>query len=272
MPLEREFKSVGEDGVLRSLKVDEVVEVLEGPRKESYEPIMRLKGKASSDDAVGWLTVRDKTGTVFAEADSKYYQCTSSVAITDNRDIKECKVLRKLAVGELFIVEEGPVEEGDGMKRALGRTAKDDITGWITIKGNAGSAYAEASSKHYSVVRDVPLTKKFPSASPGDEVRTLAKGEAVLAIEAPKTEAVPAETRARVKAVQDNSEGWITVKPTSVAPWTPFYKCKFAAPIHETLTIEGATVVREASAGESFELLEGPVTEGTDLRMKARAE
>lgn len=177
-----------------------------------------------------------------------------------------------MAAGELFIVEEGPVEEGEGIKRALGRTVKDDITGWITIKGNAGTAYAEVSTKHYTVVRDVPLTKKFPSASPGDEVRKLTKGEAVLALEAPKTEAVPAETKARVKAVQDNLEGWITVKPTSVAPWTPLYKCKVAAPIHETLVVEGATTVRQASAGESFELLEGPVVDGKDLRMKAKAE
>jgi len=273
VPLEREFKSEGEAGVLRTLKVDEVLELLEGPKKETYEPALRVKGKASKDEALGWFTVRDKTGTVFAEADGKYYTCTASVAMTDNRDIKECKVLRKLQKDELFLVEDKPVEEeGSGITRVLGKTLKDELTGWVTLKGNAGTAYAEPSTKHYCVLRDVPLTKKFPSKEPGEEVRVLSKGEALLALEGPKSETFAAEVRIKVKAVSDNQAGWITLKTEALKPWTPFYKCKTATPVTETPSSEGATVVRQAAVNEGFELMEGPSTEGGELRMKARSE
>jgi len=272
--LEKEFKSGGEEGLLRTLKVEEVLELLEGPKKETYEPVLRVKGKASKDDALGWFTARDKTGTVFAEADGKYYNCVASVALTDSQDIKECKVLRKLAKDELFLVEQEPsVDEGTGLTRVLGKTLKDDLSGWVTLKGNAGTAYAEPSTKHYSVLRDVPLTKKQPSKEPGEEVRMLTKGEAMLALEGPKQETVAAETRIKVKAVSDNQVGWITMKTEVVKPWTPFYKCKVATPVHETLAHgEGTTVVRQTAVNEVFELMEGPTTEGNEIRMKARAE
>merc|ERR1712003_64692 len=94
---------------LRSLQADEVLELLEGPRKETYPLALRIRGKACSDGAVGWFTARDKKGIVLAEADGKYYSCVTTVAMTDDLDIKNCKVVRKLAVGELFTVLEGPV-------------------------------------------------------------------------------------------------------------------------------------------------------------------
>lgn len=271
--LEREFKSEGQDGVLRTMVEDEVLELIEGPRKETFEPGVRVKGKANNDGALGWFTARDKNGTIFAEADSKYFACISSVAMTDNLDIKDCKVLRKLAVGELFTVEEGPCEQKDaGITRVKGKSLKDEQVGWITVKGNAGTVYAEASGKHFCVLRDVPLTKKFPSNNPGEEVRILLKGEAMQALEGPKEETFAPEVRVKVKTMSDGMVGWMTLKNNNVKPWTPYYKCKAAAPIHDTLTVEGAKELRQAEVGESFELMEGPTQEGKELRMKARAE
>lgn len=271
--LEREFKSEGEDGRLRMLVVDEVLELVEGPRKETFTPGQRVKGKATSDGALGWFTAKDKTGTVFAEADSKYYSCTSSIAMTDNQDINDCKVLRKLAASELFVIEEGPVQsEAAGITRVKGKCLKDELSGWITIKGNAGTVYAEASTKHFCVIKDVSLTKKFPSADAGEEVRMLTKGEAMQVLEGPKEETYSPEVRLKVKTASDNIVGWITLQKDNVKPWTPFYKCKAEAPLHETLVVEGAAVVRQVAVGEKFELMEGPVTEGKDLRMKARSE
>jgi len=272
-PLEKEFKADGDAGSLRTVKADEVLELIEGPRKVELSPGLRVKGKAVSDGALGWFTVKDKNGTVFAEADIKYYSCTSSVAMTDNQDIKDCKVLRKLAVGELFTLEEGPIEETDaGVTRVKGKALKDDIVGWITTKGNAGTVYAEPSTKHFCVLKEVPLTKKFPSGDCGEEVRKLEKGEAVQGLEGPKEEVHAPEIRVRVKAVADGVEGWLTKTKANMKPWTPHYTCKVATPLHEGLAVEGATVVREAGAGEKFELLEGPTEHEGVLRMKAQSE
>jgi len=255
------------------LKADEVLELIEGPKKQTFQPALRARGKASSDAALGWFTVTDKQGTVFAESDGKYYSCTSSVAMTDSQDIKECKVIRKLAVGELFTVEEGPIEEKEaGITRVKGKAMKDDTEGWVTIKGNLGTVYAEASTKHYCVLRDMPLTKKFASAANGEQVRMLEKGEAVQVLEGPKEESFPVETRFRGKALSDGAVGWITMTSKTVKPWTPFYKCKVAAPLNEQMGVDGTTVVRQVEVAEMFELLEGPVHEGKVLQMKARAE
>jgi len=269
--LDSEFKSEGDAGRLRFVEPDELLELVEGPKKETFSPGLRVKGKGT-DGALGWFTVKDKTGAIFAEADGKYYVTTSSVAITDVKDVKDCKVLRKLASGELFTVLEGPVEEESGIVRVKGQTVKDELIGWVTIKGNAGTVFAQASAKHYRVLKDIPLTKHFSSSNPGEEVRMLAKGEAMQVMEGPREEKFEAASRAKVKAVNDGVSGWITVQREYLKNWTPFYKCKVAAPVHESISLDGAVELRQATVGEAFELLEGPTVDGDILRMRARAE
>lgn len=66
------------------------MELLEGPRKTNLEPAQRAKGK-TSDGKIGWLTVKSPNGKVNAEASEDYYICSSSVAMTDALDVKDCK-------------------------------------------------------------------------------------------------------------------------------------------------------------------------------------
>merc|ERR1719369_1245538 len=152
--------------------------------------------------------------------------------MTDNVDIKDCKVMRKLVVGELFTIEEGPHEEKDaGVTRVKGKTLKDEQVGWITIKGNAGTVYAEQSTRHYCVLQEVPLTKQFPTNGTNEEIRKLVKGEAMQVLEGPREERYKPETRAKVAAVRNGDIGWITVSqtnPTNTRCWTPHYTCRIA--------------------------------------------
>jgi len=270
VPLEQGFKSEDQE-LVRTLKADEVLELVEGPRKETFPPALRVRGKACSDGATGWFTVRDKAGTAFAEADGKYYSCTTSVAMTDEQDIKNCNVVRKLDKGEMFIALEGPVDDKDaGITRVRGRTLKDDKVGWITTKGNAGTIYADASSKHYTVLQEVPLEKRFPSLG-AESVRMLAAGEAMQALEGPKEESFPAEVRMKGRALSDGAVGWIT-RGEHVRPWSPYYKCLEATPLRSAAAAD-AEVVRQLEPGESLELLEGPRAEEEGaLLMRARAE
>jgi len=265
-----EFK--GENvSYIRTLKADEVLELLEGPRKEVFEPALRLRGKAP-DGEIGWLTVRDKKGTVFAEVDDKLYACSTSVAMTDNLDIKECKVVRKLAVGELFTVVEGPVEEKEAnVTRVKGKCAKDDQEGWVTVKGNAGTTYASPSTKHFKVIREVRLQNKFASET-AEAVRELQKDELVQVLEGPSEEPFPPEVRIKGKALRDGTVGWITLKGENVKPWSPYYKCIVSMQLYDSASSDGAAVVRQIAIGETLEILEGPVEDGKEVRMKARAE
>ncbi|CAE8615675.1 unnamed protein product, partial [Polarella glacialis] len=126
--------------------------------------VQRASGKACSDGAVGWFTLQGSNGELNAKVDKKYYTCTTGIAMTDVQNIKCCKVLRKLEVGEVLGLEEGPeVDKDSGVTRIRVVSTKDNLSGWVTIKGNAGTLYAEESSKMYTILRNAPLQKKFPS-------------------------------------------------------------------------------------------------------------
>merc|ERR1712176_1449977 len=92
---------------VRKLSLDEVLEVVEGPRREVPKPEIVLSGSVCSDGAAGWITLKDSKDTTFATPSKAYYVCKSTIAMTDTFDIKKCKVLRKVEVGEALEVLEG---------------------------------------------------------------------------------------------------------------------------------------------------------------------
>jgi len=181
--------------------------------------------------------------------------------------------VRKLAVGELFTVVEGPVEEKEAnIIRVKGKCAKDDQEGWVTVKGNAGTTYASPSSKHYKVIREVRLQKKFASETAAEPIRELQKDEVVQVLEGPNEELFPPEVRIKGKAMRDGTVGWITLKGENVKPWSPYYKCIQSTQLYDSASSDGAAELRQVAIGETLEILEGPTEDGKELRMKARAE
>jgi len=57
--------SIAEGKILRSLKVGETLEALEGPVKEEKTGVMRMRAKAVKDGKEGWATVAGNAGTAF---------------------------------------------------------------------------------------------------------------------------------------------------------------------------------------------------------------
>jgi hypothetical protein len=266
-----EFTSGSE--TVRQLQADEALEVLEGPRKEKLSEVSRAKCKATKDGAIGWFTLKSQSGDVLAETDVSLYQCTASIAITDNKDIRNCKVIRKLEVGEVFKVLEGPSQEDGGVTRCKGFIVKDGQEAWVTIKGNAGTVYAEPGSMHYTVLSETPLQKKFKSGE-NETVRMLEKGEVVVLIDGPKDEKFDPVWRLKGRAVGDSAIGWITLRSRQFISWSSLYKCVSATVIHDGFSVKTSKVVRRLEAGEIVEVLEGPVVESeiAVLRVKAKAE
>mmetsp|Transcript_35079 Transcript_35079/g.100743 ORF Transcript_35079/g.100743 Transcript_35079/m.100743 type:complete len:1846 (+) Transcript_35079:263-5800(+) len=271
--LEPNFRS-GAAPAVRQLRPEEVLEVLEGPLKDKVGDALRVRARCCKDGALGWLTAKDREGVAHAEASGKYYSCTSAIAMTDVQDIKQCKVMRKMEVTEVLKVLEGPcTEEGTGVFRIRGKSMKDGLEGWVTIKGNAGTVYAEESTKLYTVLQETPLQKRF--SSEGAEVmRMLAKDEAVEILEGPKEERFEAVVRAKGKALSDGAVGWVTLREKALRPWSPGYKVATATVIQDSLQVKGAQTLRKLEVGESVEVLEGPMLEKDldVLRIKGRAE
>merc|ERR1712048_1340857 len=208
LPLQTGFPS--DSSTVRTLAEEEVLELIEGPRTEELPDAQRCRLKASKDGQSGWITIKDRHEVVYAEANTKLYTCTATVAMTDGEDIKSCNVLRKLNVGE-FVEASGPIVEdaASGVSRLPGKALQDGKVGWVTVKGNAGTAYVEAATKYYSVKKECKLEKRFQSAG-AESIRTLEVGETFQLLEGPRDEKVQPETRAKVRCLSDGKEGWIS--------------------------------------------------------------
>merc|ERR1712151_453737 len=163
---------------VRTLVEEELLELLEGPRTEMLPDAQRGRVKTSKDEKIGWITFRDRHEVVFAEANAKLYTCSASVAMTDGEDIKSCKVIRKLAVNEFFEASGPAVDDAStGVTRLPGKALSDGKEGWITLKGNAGTVYAEAAAKYYTVRKEVMMEKRFQSAgAAGESIRQMEVG------------------------------------------------------------------------------------------------
>jgi hypothetical protein len=273
--MEKEFSG---GGTVRELKVEDIFELLEGPRKETIEPAQRAKVKGVVDGATGFITTVDSKGTSNVEQTKNVWLVDSSVAMTDSLDIMSSKVLRKLNEGEFFY-SEGEPQEDQGITRLKGKAAKDGKEGWVSLKGNAGTMFLKQQEKHYKVVRDTALHKTFKSQD-ADTVKTLVTGEVVELIEGPRAEKFDPATRVKGRSIDGDAEGWVTVERNTVKHWSSTYKCLKAQKLHEGSELKDAKEIQDLAQNDLLEYLEGPVTvkegDGEDAkevrRIKCRTE
>merc|ERR1712187_685167 len=162
-------------------------------------------------------------------------------------------------------------DEETGITRAPGKPLKGKKTGWITTKGNAGTVYAEADTKKYFVEKEAELEDRFASAG-AKPVRKLEVGETFTLLEGPREEKAPPEYRMKVRCLKDGKEGWVSKTPTTVRAANSMYRClqdKVALTDSRAGTnVEDSKVLKEFFKGEQVEILEGPVEEGKELRIK----
>jgi len=236
---------------LCNLKPDEVVELLEGPKKTTFASTLRVRVKANGE--TGWITSKDKKGSISAEL-GKFYVCTNSVAMTDTQQVDGCGVVKKLDIGELFEALEGPIEDGTGastVTRVKGKA--QDKVGWVTIQGNMGTVFAEKSSKHFRIVKEVSLHAGF--ASDSKILSTLEPNLAVEVVDGPKQEVSEPVVCIRGRALSDDSTGWVELKGKRLKLWSSNYRTLKAGLLQDA---EGEKI-RDVKVGEVFELIAGPL-------------
>jgi len=266
--LTKTYESHGPE--LRKMQPGEVLEVFEGPRKEAAVEVQRVRGKAQKDGKSGWVTFKDAGGELLEL--TSFLVCKQSIAITTTFNIAEGKALRKLDVGELLeVVEESKEDTVRSLTRVKVRARNDGSEGYVTMKGNQGTAYVEEASKLYKCVRSCPFELRFISGS--TPIRTLEQGEAFEVTEGPKAETKQGANRVRGRALSDNSEGWFTLSKRNVQPWSPHYMCKTAVQLENDMeTSDLQESVCSVETGEVLEALECPVrdTKGV-MRVKLRS-
>jgi len=232
-PTEKPFLRVAKETVMHKqfdtaspevtkLQQDEVLEFLEGPREEAVGSEVILKGSVSTDGAVGWITLKDAKGTIFASLSNSLYVCKSTIAMTDNFDIRACKVVRKVDIGEALEMIGGQSEKEDSkieIKRLQFRAMRDGKEGWVTLKGNQGTVFAEASKTHYIVAKDLDLREGV--AKDSTVIRQLKAGEAFEGKEEPQEEKPDAKLGVCTRALSNSKQGWILFTPCPNAPLLP---------------------------------------------------
>lgn len=261
-------KSLDAPAAIRDVQVDEVLELLEGPREETGKPSILLRGKASKDSAEGWITMQSSDGTTFAEASKDIYVCKSTIAMTDGFDIKKCKVTRKVEVGETLQVIGGRKEDSNvEITRLQFRAVRDGKEGWVTLKGNQGTIFMEPSPSHYVVKKVATLRQDSEEGS--EEVRQLEVGEAFEAEGAPEEVQPEMRLAMQARALSDGQTGWLSFPASAVAlrPWGGKYTCKAPTEITPAVAVKGAKALRRTVPGEAFEAVEGPTLDaGSGLR------
>eukprot|EP00928_Gymnodinium_smaydae_P033903 TRINITY_DN2414_c3_g1_i1.p1 TRINITY_DN2414_c3_g1~~TRINITY_DN2414_c3_g1_i1.p1 ORF type:complete len:2011 (-),score=734.13 TRINITY_DN2414_c3_g1_i1:159-5468(-) len=265
-PLGSAFGSTSAE--VRQMRPGETFELLEGPRKEPATEVQRVRGKAQKDGKGGWLTLKDASGAEILEP-TKLLTCKAGIAITTTFDISEGKAIRKLDPGEMLQpLGEEKSDEKRNLTRMNVKAMSDNQEGWVTIKGNQGTAYAEVNPKLRVLTCAAPLEARLATGS--TLVRNLEAGEAFEVGDAPKTDVKEGKQRAKGRNLSDGSEGWFTVSAKTMLPWTPMYKCTSSTVLHDGRDISTAQLLRKIEPEEKMEALAAPAWEEGAQIMRVR--
>lgn len=263
--LHAEFDSASPE--VRKLLPGQVIEVLEGPKREAATECLRVRGKAVKDGKIGYVAMKDAAGHDILEP-IKVLVCRTSTALTTGLDVSASKTVRRVEAGEVFeALDEAQEDEKRKLSRVKVRTWRDDKEGWVTLMGNSGTTFVEASDQHHVVKKTTPLEATFRSGS--FTLRLLEEHEVFEMLEPPKTEKKEGDQRMRGRSA--SSEGWFTFSKF-LTPWSPRYRCIKSTNLTESLS-SNSNVVRPL-ANEMAEALELPSFDETSglVRVRVRAE
>merc|ERR1719375_2677011 len=167
------------------------------------------------------MMLRSGAGVNAAES-GDFYVCRSVIAMTDLFELKDCKVLKKVTVGETLQIigdHAGKQDERRDITRLRFRSVRDGKEGWVSLKGNQGTVYLEVSKSHYVVESAVTLRTESQEGS--EALRQLEVGEAVEVVEPPVENQPPSKMIIYVRAVSDGKCGWIIFSSGTPPPVKP---------------------------------------------------
>merc|ERR1712228_488101 len=119
---------------VRRLEVGEMLEAIEGPKKEDEVGVSRVRSRSVQDGSIGWVTVKGNQGTVFLEPGCNRMACVKETAITNGLSAKDSTTLRSIAQGEVIKVLEFEKKDGStDVMRIKAEAMKDGVIGWMTV-------------------------------------------------------------------------------------------------------------------------------------------
>jgi len=167
------------------------------------------------EDGEGYISKEKFTNLI-----RRFMKVAKDTVITSNMSIKESNTLRRLEVGEVVEILEGPIKEDKvDVMRVHAKVMKDGLDGWITLAGNQGTIFLEDSGNLFKVVKETILTESFELDGSGSKdttrklkvtTRKLKEGEIVEVREWARKEEKSGLMRMKCKAKSDGAIGWVT--------------------------------------------------------------
>merc|ERR1719410_2693646 len=148
-----------------------------------------------------------------------YYKVVKEIVLSDNLLIEQSKQIRRMDIGEVMEVFQGPMlDPSVGVYRIHGRALKDGIVGWVTVAGNQGITFLLPGGNVFKVVKPVEFTEDVKETEGQGKVRMLKEGEILEVMEWARTSSSAlGVTRVRAKAQDDGAVGWATTADSSAA-------------------------------------------------------
>jgi len=146
--------------------------------------------------------------TVFLDVAQQFLKCMKDIALTVKLDLKEdSKGARKIAAGEIVEILEPEHRDAEMVRRRV-RTLLDGQSGYVTIRGNAGSLFFQPCPKPFYQCRDgVPITSDVAKNSA--EIRRSQSGEIFEIVQGPVRLQGVELPRLQCRTCSDNTKGWL---------------------------------------------------------------
>jgi len=139
-----ETMGISQGRKVRTLEVNEVVELVEGPVTESKTGLVRIRCRAVIDAALGWAPVTGGRMVTFLAQTRIHFKVLVSTAMTSTVKIDGCSTLRMLKEGEMLETLLWERKDQDsGLKRMKFKAVNDGSIGWVSVASNKGERYLE---------------------------------------------------------------------------------------------------------------------------------
>jgi len=145
-----------------------------------------------------------------------FYKVVTEIVLSDNLLIEQSEQLRRMEVGEIMEVFQGPMlDPSVGVYRIHGKALKDGIVGWVTVAGNQGITFLMPGGNLLKVVRPVQLTEMEDVETAG---RLLVEGEVleVIAWQRIREQTPQAVTRVKGRLQGEMVTGWVSMSENGV--------------------------------------------------------
>lgn len=132
---------------IRRMETGEVLEVFRGPVVDPSVGVHRVHGKALKDGTVGWVTVAGNQGITFLVPGGSVFKVLAAAPLSAELKEDGQSCVRMLTEGEVLEVLgwSRTSRSAVGVTRIKARAALDRAVGWVTVVGNDGSVYLEAT-------------------------------------------------------------------------------------------------------------------------------